>query len=172
VCQWCGSSIPQPAAPPVQPSPATVIITERGPGPGWGRSPGGVAGVIVFVAFVIIILVAAISLNFSMSMSGSGPSVDITGLNVMSSDNACALNGDDSGNINLHPPGGGIPFILWGLPGPGGSLPCTVQSVSTNTPGFSLFGSLPYTATSFPGSLAISMFTPSSFSGVLNVTFT
>lgn len=139
---------------------------------GGRRSPGGVIGVIAFVVIVIIILVVAVSLNSSMSPSGSGPSVNITGLNVMSSDNACGLNGDDSGNINLHPPGGGIPFILWGLPGPSGSLPCTVQSVSTDTAGFSLFGSLPYTATSVPDSIAISMIPPTSFDGVLNVTFT
>lgn len=34
VCQWCGASIPQPVAPPVQPGPSTVIITEREPSPG------------------------------------------------------------------------------------------------------------------------------------------
>jgi hypothetical protein len=128
-----------------------------------------VIALIFIVIIVIVVLVATISIN--VSAPHSGPSLDITGLNVRSPDNACGLNGDDAGTVNLSPPGGGIPFILWGLPGPGGSVPCTVQNVSTNTPGFALFGSLPYTATSFPSVLAISMIPPASFSGVLNVTF-
>jgi len=44
--------------------------------------------------------------------------------------------------------------------------------VSTDTPGFELIGSLPDTATTFPSVLIVSMTTPSSFQGVLNVTFT
>ena len=129
-------------------------------------------GAIVTV-FAVLLIITMVALILSGSApSPSGPSVDITRLNVKSPDNACGLNGDGSGTINLNPPGGGIPFILWGLPGPGGSIPCTVQNVSTDTPGFLLFGSLPYTATSFPSSLAISMIPPSSFHGVLDVTFT
>jgi hypothetical protein len=129
-----------------------------------------VIGIVVFIVIVIIIVVAAAS--FHPTTTPSSPTVDITGLNVTSPDNACGLNGDDSGTVNLQPPGGGMPIISWGLPGPGGSLPCTVQSASTNTPGFNLIGSLPYTATTFPSVLIISMIVPSSFNGVLNVTFT
>ncbi len=172
MCQWCGAALPQSPAPPVEPIPSPVIIRESEPS-SWGRrSPGGVIGLIVFVVFVIIILSVALSLNSSMSSSGSGPTVNITGLNVMSPDNACGLNGDNSGTIDLHPPGGGMAIISWGLPGPGGSLPCTVQTVTTNTPGFELIGALPDTATSFPSVLIVSMTTPSSFQGGLNVTFT
>ena len=127
--------------------------------------------IVAVVAVLLIITMVALILSGS-APSPSGPSIDITRLNVKSPDNACELNGDDSGTINLNPPGGGIPSTLWGLPGPGGSIPCTVQNVSTDTPGFMLFGSLPYTATSFPSSLAISMIPPSSFHGVLDVTFT
>jgi hypothetical protein len=81
------------------------------------------------------------------------------------------LNGDDAGTITLNPPGGGIPFISWGVPGPGGSVPCTVNNVSTNTPGFSLLGSFPYRVTSVASTIIVSMIAPSSFQGVLNVTF-
>ena len=129
-------------------------------------------GAIVAVVAVLLIVIMVALILSSSAPSPSGPSVDITGLKVKSPDNACGLNGDDSGTINLKPPGGGIPFILWGLPSPGGSIPCTVQNVSTDTPGFTLIGSLPYTATSFPSTLAISMILPSSFHGVLDATFT
>jgi hypothetical protein len=169
LCQWCGSALPQPAPPPVQAGPSTVIIRETEPVLGWRRSPGGVIGVVVFIVVVIIIVVAVVS--FHPATNPSAPSLNITGLNVISPDNACGLNGDDSGTVDLNPSGGGIPFISWGLPGPSGSLPCTVQSVSTNTPGFSLFGSFPYNATTFPSVLIVSMIAPSSFNGVLNVTF-
>ena len=140
----------------------------------WGRRyPTGPIGIIVFVVFVIILLVIVFSLSTSITPPSTGSSLNINGLNVQSPDNACGLNGDNAGTITLQPPpGGGIPFISWGLPGPGGSVPCTVRNVSTNTPGFDLFGSFPYTATSFPSVLVVSMIPPSSFNGVLNVTFT
>ena len=141
-----------------------VEVPERRYGP-----PGVIAAVIL--VFVIIVIVAAVATNTSMHGS-TGPSVDITGLSVTSPDNACGLNGDDSGTVQMNMPGGGMPTISWGLPGPSGSLPCTVSSASTNTPGFVLIGSFPFTATSFPSVLIVSMETPSSFHGILNVTFT
>ncbi len=131
-----------------------------------------VASIVTVVVLLIIFAVVLANSSAPSLPSGGSSSVDITGLNVRSADNACGLNGDNSGTIYLHPSGGGLPFIVWGLPGPGGSIPCTVQNVSTDTLGFVLFGSLPYTATSFPSTLAISMIVPSSFHGVLNVTFT
>lgn len=170
LCQWCGSALTAPPSIPAPPPPSPQIIVEQVPveraeSPYWG------VRIIIFVVFLIVII-AIIASVASNPPASSGPSVNITGLNVNSPDNACGLSGDDSGTVTLNPPGGAIPFITWGLPGPGGNVPCTVTGVSTNTPGFSLFGSLPYTASSVPSVLIISMTTPSSFQGVLNVTCT
>lgn len=122
---------------------------------------------------IIILIVVYVSFNSQNSPpASSGPSFHITGLAVTSPDNACGLNGDDSGTIQASALQGGFPTITWGLPGPGGSLPCTVSSVSTNTSGFMLIGNLPYNATSFPSVLVVSMIVPASFTGVLNITFT
>jgi hypothetical protein len=168
VCQWCGSGLTAPPSTPPPPSPQVIIEqvpVERNLSAYWG------VRIIVFVVFLIVIIAIIASVTTSPP-AASGPAVNITGLNVNSPDNACGLNGDDSGTVTLNPPAGGIPYIAWGLPGPGGYVPCTVTSVSTNTPGFTLFGSLPYTASSVPSVLIISMTTASSFQGVLNVTFT
>lgn len=120
----------------------------------------------------MLMIVAIVLATVNSAPPPSGPALDITSLNVRSPDNACGLNGDNSGTVTLSPPGGSIPFISWGLPGPSGVLPCTVSTVSTNTSGFELFGGVPYTATSFPSVLTVSMIAPASFHGVLNVTFT
>jgi hypothetical protein len=126
---------------------------------------------VVVILVVVVLAVVGFVWISSVKVSLSSPSVDITGLHVVSPDNACGLNGDNYGSIEMQPPGGGIPFITWGLPGPGGKLPCTVESVSTNTLGFTLFGEFPDNVTTFPGTVVVSMIPPSSFTGILNVTF-
>ena len=170
VCQWCGSGLTSSASvpPPLPPSPQVIVEqvpVERTPSVYWG------VRIIVFVVFLVVIIAIVASVGTGPPAS-PGSSVSISGLDVKSPDNACGLSGDDSGTVTLNPPDGGIPYIAWGLPGPGGNVPCTVTAVSTNTPGFYLFGSLPYTASSLASVLIISMTTPSSFQGVLNVTFT
>jgi hypothetical protein len=169
VCQWCGSAIalPEPRLVPPASNDAELVVGE--PIETSSRSSAGVISVIIIIAIVVI--AGSLAAVYSPKPP-SGHSLEITGLYVKSPDNACGLNGDDSGNIDLSPPGGGFPVISWGLPGPGGELPCTVTTASTNTSGFQLVGSFPYKATSFPGILVVSIIAPASFQGVLNVTFT
>lgn len=173
VCQWCTSALSQPAPPPptLEYHPIELDAPER-PSP---FTPGVIAGLVALVIVVIIIVAVAASLQ-SASAPSSGSGVQVTGLRVVSGDDACGLNGDDSGTYQS---GGqvssgyqGPPIITWGVPGPSGTVPCTVSSVSTNTPGFELSASLPQTVTSTPSVLVVSVLVePSSFHGVLNVTF-
>lgn len=167
-CEWCGNALPHlPPSVPLPPPPPVVVERVEIRYPRYSA-----LGVIVAAVLIIVFIAVYVSLSSQSSTPPSGPSVHITGLNVKSPDNACGLNGDDAGTIQASELSGGFPTISWGLPGPGGSLPCTVSSVSTNTPGFSLIGSFPFNATSFPSVLIVSMITPSSFTGILNVTFT
>lgn len=155
------------------PLPSAQVGVEAAPADQSQSSISPIAAIIAAVVVVILlVIVGFVLVSTAPAPSSGGPRVNITGLNVNSPDNACGLNGDDSGTVNLNPQGGGFASITWGLPGPGASVPCTVNSVSTSTPGFELFGSFPFNATSFPSVLIVSMLTPSSFNGVLNVTFT
>jgi len=169
-CQWCGSTLPLPlleTRPPEQGyRPLTTDVEPS-------ESQSGIhPGLIVAAIVVVLIIVSAIAyVSLGSTLQPAGPSVNITGLSVTSPDNACGLNGDDHGTIQLHPPGRGIPFITWGIPGPGGSVPCTVENVSTSTLGFTLFGEFPVTANTSLSVMVVSMIPPASFSGILEVTF-
>lgn len=127
--------------------------------------------IIAIVVGVGIVIFGVLALAAAPHPGSTGPTVNITGLDVTSPDDACGLRGDDAGTIYLHPSGGTIPYILFGAPGPTGSVPCTVENVSTTTPGFTVFGSFPETVTTFPGSVVVSFIPPESFSGVLNISF-
>ena len=172
MCQWCSSALPRPRAPTPPPVPSQGPLPAPVSIPAGRTSSAALIGVIVLVAVMVVIAVAFVSVASNPpSTPPPNSSVDITGLHVVSLDNACGLNGDSSGTVTLHPPSG-YPFIIWGVPGPSGSVPCTVQSVTTNTPGFELFASFPFNVTQAPSILLVSMLPPASFVGVLNVTFT
>ncbi len=172
MCQWCSSALPRPRAPTAPPVPSQGPLPTPVSIPAGRTSSAALIGGIVLVAVRVVIAVAFVSVASNPpSTPPPGASVDITGVHLVSLDTACGLNGDSSGTVTLHPPRG-FPFIIWGVPGPSGSVPCTVQSVTTNTPGFERFASFPVNVTRAPGVLLVSMLPPPSFVGVLNVTFT
>jgi len=173
VCQWCSSSLvglPPPVV--VQAPPKVVYVTPPEDDREDHQGRWIVVGVVVFIVLVVLIAAAYSSSPSSPASSGGTTIVwQLGGFHVVSPDNACGLNGDDSVSIN-YPGGVGNPVVSWTLPGPGGSIPCTVTNVTTNTSGFQLSGNLPYTVTSDPGIISLSVNGPSDYPGIVNVTFT
>jgi hypothetical protein len=62
--------------------------------------------------------------------------------------------------------------VGWALPH-SGPVPCSMESVSTNTTGFTLGSDLPIHVTSTDGGewLPLEVYTPSSFNGILYLNF-
>ena len=139
--------------------------------PSSGSPNGLIVGAVVFVVILLIVVIGIASLASyqpsSPSSPGSGgPSVDVTGVTVTSSDDACGLNGITypafaSPNLPLG--------IGWGLPENGYPMPCTVESVTTDTPGFYVSANVPLTVTLSNTPLVISIGYPYSYSGPLHL---
>ena len=182
-CQWCGASLVVPPLPASE-SPETTAYRSldfSGPPSSGGRSAPGITGprigAIIAVAVVTVILLGIViaALTFSPSsttlpgLPGSGGgSVDVTGVTVSSPDDACGLNGVTSpafASPNL--PAG----IGWGLPANGASYPCTVNNVTTDTPGFIVYANLPLTVTAENTILIVDLQYPTSYHGSLHLIF-
>jgi hypothetical protein len=127
--------------------------------------------------FLIIILVATYIANNPSSStiptpsSPSGPPgpVTVSVILVNSPDNACGLNGANAGGYNS--PGFGGHSIFWWLPMSGAALPCTVSSVTTSTPGFSVSSTLPTTVSSDQTPIEVTVYAPAAYNGTLTLTF-
>ena len=152
--------------------PAPPVPPSRGP-------PAGVIIAIVTVLLVILfVVVAAASLSAPSAPSFPGPgpvgslTIHITEIAVASSDDACGLNGYNSSQpVPFTTTANSVFALFWSLPGPTGPLPCTVSTVSTDTPGFTVNGFLPFNVTSPGTQFTVFLHTPSSYSGTFDVTF-
>jgi len=97
--------------------------------------------------------------------------VSVTEVYAFSPDNACGLNG-------VNEPGFTADALTsvplgWVIPASESvSLPCTVTSITTNTSGFEIEASVPVTATAPMTILSFAVYTPASYHGPLDVTFT
>ena len=134
--------------------------------------------VIAFIVILVIIIAALVtqtSTQTSTPQSGfpittPGGSVNVTEIYVASPDDACGLNGTTHAGFNGTPTGGWTLTFL--LPA-AGSVPCTVQGVSSPTGGFTAFSYyLPMNVTSPGTPLEVNVFLPDgSYTGPLDLTF-
>jgi hypothetical protein len=126
------------------------------------------------VLVVVLVLVVGVVAFFLLP---SPPNVEVTGINFSSPDNACGLDGATDTGFNLST-SQSIQFtyeIAGNNTTAGGTAACTINSVSTPTPGFSVTGanvplSIPANSTQL---LSYSVNTPgSAYTGVLTIVIT
>ena len=176
-CSYCGTAIPGGSAPlpsalgpnlPPTPPPASTMPY----GSGSGRPPRRHRGVIIAVIVVVLILIVA-GVAFVVLSSHSDP-IQVAFINVWAPDNVCGLNTYPIGYYGYNDTSTGATQIF-DFPVPNYNVtPCTVQSVITNTTGFSLSAievplPIPGNGT---GSMNITITSPSSdYSGNLNLVF-
>lgn len=181
VCQWCGVPLPLPTAPTappldVEPAPEGIDADESYFEQGPRRSILARVAALVVVVIVLLVLVATSNPPAQTVPNGpvccgsepeSGP-VNVSLIQVNSPDNACGVNGAVAGAFSTS--AGATHPVVWWLPLHGASVPCTVQSVVSNTRGFTLSGDYPLTVTSDQTPLLINIYVPSSYNGILNLT--
>ncbi len=105
-------------------------------------APGPRRPRMVQVAAVVVAVILVVGVIVFLLPPAPGASVTVTGIAVSSPDDACGLNGatDDGFNATV---GQSIQFT-YDISGnstiSGGTAACTIESVSTTTPGFSVTG--------------------------------
>lgn len=152
-CQFCGSAItPSPAAPlPTAGAPAAPPAGWGGPA--YGAPGSGAAGypppprrsrarTIVIVLAVIVVVILVLGVVSYLLLPSATYAINVTGINIFSSDDTCGLNGETatgfSANTSQAYP---ITFQITGNNTTnGGTAACSISSVSTSTPGFSITG--------------------------------
>ena len=146
-CQYCGNSLGGASTP----LPSSTMPAPMPPPVGWGtgapvpapppprRRGVGRTVLIIVVVFVVILLVFGI---IAYLTAPSSATVEVTGINFQSPDNACGLDGAvDSSYYNTT---AGNSFTLsYDLTGPNatsgnGTLACSIQTINTTTAGFSI----------------------------------
>jgi len=170
-CQFCSaklpwSSPPPPSAPAYQPLPAPQVPPTRESN-----------AVIVIVVVVVVILIAGIAFFATLVPSTSLPSlpgtngVVVTQVVAISGDDACGLNGVNENGFTTNV--GEYRLLAWFVPASQSvSPPCTVNSITTNTAGFEVLASVPFTASSDMTLLSFQVVSYSPYNGPLNITFT
>ena len=177
-CQWCGSGLPLPSVPRLDFS-RTPVFEEPLPEPEEEDDSRPLGSIIVRVIFVAIFLII-VGIGFSVSNQGStstttsypvtsGPdTVNVTQVAVNVPTDACGLSGITPGAFSV--PAYTMYPLAWWLPWAGGSLPCSVSSVTTDTPGFNVTGNFPLSVTANQTPLMLNVETPAAYNGVLTLT--
>jgi len=102
---------------------------------------------IVLLVVIVIVIIAALWFLGDLGNSGSGNNspggsgsvvVDVTAINIVSSDNACHVNGNTFSGYTTA--GGGSEEDTLTVPNNNLILSCTIASVSATTSGFSISG--------------------------------
>jgi len=131
--------------------------------------------VIVLVVIVVVILILGV-VSYLL-LPTSSPNINITGVNFFSTDDACGLNGATASGFTANSSQAyPLSFYISGNNTTnGGTAACTINSVSTSTPGFSITGAnvpLPVPENESP-LLSFTLNCPSSpYSGVLTIEVT
>jgi len=126
--------------------------------------------VIVIVVIVAILLVTAVLIFYAEQ----APTVQVTGFNVWSPDNACGLATNPISYGGFNDSTGASDEFSFQLPNYN-TTPCTVVQVSTNTSGFSVSDTnVPVTVPgSGNGTLNLTLSLPNSgFDGIVNLVYT
>jgi hypothetical protein len=145
------------------------------PAPITGLSLGRAAAAVLAFGIVLVVLIAIVRSGPATASTGTpvspppnGPVV-VSRVAVYSPDVAGGLNGMNQGGFTTRAHSG-YPKIWW-FPGPTGSTPCSVESVTTNSTGFTLSSTLPMTVTSAGTPIFVTVNTPAAFNGTLYLTF-
>jgi hypothetical protein len=129
--------------------------------------------IVIVLAFFVIAMGVSFSNQPSSSTSttypiNSGPdTVNVTQVVVNVPTNACGLSGITPGAFSVpayteYPMGWWLPWS--------GSVPCSVSSVTSDTPGFNVSGNFPLNVTSPQTALLFTISTPAEYNGVLTLT--
>ena len=170
VCQFCSAKLPwtlppPPSVPAYQPLPSLQVPQSR-----------ETSAVIVIVVVVVVILIAGIAFFAALAPSPSLPSlpgtngVVVSQVLAISADNVCGLNGANENGFTTNV--GEYQQLVWLVPASQSvSAPCTVNSITTDTAGFEVIASVPFTASTEMTFLAFQVVSYSSYNGPLNITF-
>jgi len=173
-CTYCGASIPS-DAPPLASSagigsslpPPSESTTAYGQPPMPPRRRR--RGVIIAVVLVVVILIVGlVAISYLESPS---PAIQVGFIEIWAPDNVCGLNANPIEFYGFNNSTGSSQTLDFGMPNYN-ATPCTVQSVTTNTSGFTLSAvqvplSIPANGS---GSMNVTITAPStSFSGNMNL---
>ncbi len=154
---------PPPPPPAYDPGPAQPQMIYVAPPP----PPKKHTALIVAVVVIVVVIIAIIA---GIALLGSSSAVDVTAINITSSDNACGVNGHTFSGFTTS--SGGAMQNTFTIPNKG-ILTCTINSVSSTTSGFSLSGA--NTPVSIPAqgteSVSFTIHCPNSYNGVLTIDF-
>lgn len=145
-CQYCGNPLtasgaqPLPSLTPPPPPPSGPAPGQYGAPPPRRRRSAARTVLIIFVVLVVVLLVAGV---VSYLLTPAPANIVIAGINFQSPDNACGFNG--AYDPNYYNTTAGSSFsISYDVSGVnvtgGGTAACTITTVTTSTPGFSISG--------------------------------
>ena len=169
-CPRCGTSVTAPQAvptpvflPPPPPPPPQAAVPPPPP-----QKSKLVLVIVIVVVVVVVIAILAIALFFFAVTTATA--VDVTAVNITSSDNACGTNGQTAPGFVTG--SGGSVQQTYTITNNNLFLSCTVNSVSATTSGFSISGA--NTPLTIPAggtqSLSFTITAPSGrFNGVLTI---
>jgi hypothetical protein len=132
-------------------------------------SAGVIVALVVVGAVVILFFAILLATPIQPQSSFGAGQVVVTQINAYSGDDACGLNGISFGGFTAF--SGEFVSVSLYVGGQPSGAPCTIVSISTNTPGFGVSAYLPFTTSEAESNLVISVTTPNSFNGPLNITF-
>lgn len=119
---------------------------------------------------MVVVVVIIVVIAFFLYSAAQASSIDVTAINLTSSDNACGMNGHTFSGYTTS--GGGSVSDTLTIPNGNILLSCTINSVSSTTSGFSISGAnVPLTIPAGgTESLSFTIHAPSgSFNGVLTI---
>jgi Double zinc ribbon len=149
-CQYCGSTLTASSSAPLPPSGPTLPPVPAAAPPSW--APSGYAGAqpprrhssvlrIVVIVIVVVLIIAVLAYLFLPTSSPAGP-IDVTLIAFQSADNTCGLNGVEYYGFNASLSSSlSLEFAMNNSNA--SATQCTIHTVATTTPGFSIGGASP-----------------------------
>lgn len=124
----------------------------------------------LYIGIVVVVVVVVIVIAVLASLAAVGSSVDVTAINVTSSDNACGANGHSFSGFTTG--SGGTEQYTLSVTNGNILLSCTISTVAATSSGFSISGA--NTPVSIPAhgtqSVSFTIHAPSgSYTGVLTL---
>ncbi len=172
-CQFCGTSVSPPAGA-LPSTPAAPGASFVPPPPVAAPPPRRrVSRLVIVILVVVVVLVLVAVVAYAFIAPTSSPPIQVAFIDVWAPDNVCGLNSSPIGYYGYNASTGAAVSLELEVPNVNATA-CTVQTVVTNTTGFSLSGiQVPLTV---PGSgnatMNLTVTSPGSpYSGDLNLVF-